>query len=128
MAIAFLFKINNTDVTGHVVQNTYKVSNLPVYKEYEDANGVTHKRYIRHRFQGTLQMVFSDVDDYLDFRSLIDENTSASNFSVPATLYDNLTGTHQTANIFIDYDPTVMQTDGGFKEYMKPLDVTIEER
>ncbi|MBQ1574210.1 MAG: hypothetical protein IIZ78_24050 [Clostridiales bacterium] len=128
MAIAFLFKINNTDVTGHVVRNTYKVNNLPVYKEYEDANGVTHKRYIRHKVRGTLQMVFRDVDDYLTFKALIDENISASNFTVPATLYDNISGTHLTVNVFLDYDPTVMQTDGGFKEYMKVIDMTIEER
>lgn len=127
MAISFLFKIGTTDVTGHVVQNTWKVNNLPVYKDYEDANGVTHKRYIRHKFQGTCQMVFSDLADYATFKSLVDTNTSASNFSVAVTLYDNLTGTTSSVNAFIDYEPTVMQTSG-LKEYMKVFDVTIEER
>lgn len=127
MAISFLFKIGTTDVTGHVVQNTWKVNNLPVYKDYEDANGVTHKRYIRKKFQGTCQMVFSDIADYATFKSLVDTNTSASNFSVAVTLYDNLTGTTSSVNAFIDYEPTVMQTSG-LKEYMKVFDVTIEER
>lgn len=127
MAISFLFKIGTTDVTGHVVQNTWKVNNLPVYKDYEDANGVTHKRYIRNKFQGTCQMVFSDIADYATFKSLVDTNTSASNFSVAVTLYDNLTGTTSSVNAFIDYEPTVMQTSG-LKEYMKVFDVTIEER
>lgn len=127
MAISFLFKIGTTDVTGHVVQNTWKVNNLPVYKDYEDANGVTHKRYIRNKFQGTCQMVFSDLADYATFKSLVDTNTSASNFSVAVTLYDNLTGTTSSVNAFIDYEPTVMQTSG-LKEYMKVFDVTIEER
>ena len=127
MAISFLFKIGTTDVTGHVVQNTWKVNNLPVYKDYEDANGVTHKKYIRNKFQGTCQMVFSDIADYATFKSLVDTNTSASNFSVAVTLYDNLTGTTSSVNAFIDYEPTVMQTSG-LKEYMKVFDVTIEER
>lgn len=127
MAISFLFKIGTTDVTGHVVQNTYKVNKLPVYKEYEDANGETHRRFIRNKFKGSLQMVFADLNDYSAFRALIDANISATNHSVPVTLYDNLTGTHGSVNAFIDYEPTVMQT-AGLKEYMKVFDVTIEER
>lgn len=125
--ISFLFKINNTDVTGHVVQNTYKVNNLPVYKEYKDANDETHRRYIRHKYQGTCQLVFSDVEDYLTFKALVDENVSPIDFSVPVTLYDNMTGTAKTVNAFLDYEPTVMQTSG-LKEYMKVFDVKIEER
>lgn len=128
MAIAFLFKINNTDVTGHVVQNTWKVNKLPVYKNYEDANGETHRRFIRTKFKGSCQLVFRNIDDYATFKSLIDSNISATNYSVPVTLYDNLSGTHSTVNAFLDYEPTVMQTDGAFKEYMKVIDLNIEER
>lgn len=125
--ISFLFKIGTTDVTGNVVQNTYKVNNLPVYKEFEDANGETHRRFIRKKYKGTLQMVFKDLEDYSAFRTLIDSAMSATDFTVPATLYDNMTGQQNTVNIFIDYEPTVMQT-AGLKEYMKVIDVTIEER
>lgn len=127
MAISFLFKIGSTDVTGHVVQNTYKVNNLPIFKTYEDANGETHRRFIRKKYKGTLQMVFSDLDDYAAFRTLIDANISATNYSVPVTLYDNLTGNQDTVNAFIDYEPTVKQM-AGLEEYMEVIDVTIEER
>lgn len=127
MAISFLFKIGSTDVTGHVVQNTYKVNNLPIFKTYEDANGETHRRFIRKKYKGTLQMVFSDLDDYAAFRALIDANISATNYSVPVTLYDNLTGNQGTVNAFIDYEPTVKQM-AGLEEYMEVIDVTIEER
>lgn len=127
MAISFLFKIGNTDVTGHVVQNTYKVNNLPVFKTYEDANGETHRRFIRRKFRGSLQMVFKDLADYASFRALIDANISATNYSVLVTLYDNLTGNYGTVNAFIDYEPTVKQM-AGLEEYMEVIDVTIEER
>lgn len=127
MAISFLFKIGSTDVTGHVVQNTYKVNNLPIFKIYEDANGETHRRFIRKKYKGTLQMVFRDLDDYAAFRALIDANISATNYSVPVTLYDNLTGNQDTVNAFIDYEPTVKQM-AGLEEYMEVIDVTIEER
>lgn len=127
MAIAFLFKISTTDLTGHVVQNTYSVNNLPVYKEYKDADEETHRRFLRNKLQGTFQMVFKDLTDYATFKTLLDNNRSASNFTVPCTLYDNISGTHITANCFIDYKLTVMQSTS-LKEFMKVFDVTIEER
>lgn len=127
MAIAFLFKISTTDLTGHVVQNTYSVNNLPVYKEYKDADEETHRRFLRNKLQGTFQMVFKDLTDYATFKTLLDNNRSASTFTVPCTLYDNISGTHITANCFIDYKLTVMQSTS-LKEFMKVFDVTIEER
>lgn len=127
MAIAFLLKIGTTDVTGHIVQNSYKVNNLPVYKTYEDANGATHRRYIRHKFKGEMQMVFSDIADYAAFKTLIDNNTSATNFSVTVTAYDNLTGTTSTIYAYLDYDPKVMQSVG-LEEYIEPFTMTLEER
>lgn len=127
MAISFLFKVNTTDYTGNVVQNTYAVNKLPVYKEYEDANGETHRRFIRNKVQGSFQMVFKDVEDYAAFKTTLETNRSATNFTVPCTVYDNISGTQVTINAFLDYKLTVMQT-AGLKEYMKVFDVTIEER
>ena len=127
MAISFLLKVNTTDVTGNIVQNSYKVNRLPVYKEYEDANGVTHRRYIRDKIKGKFKMVFSDVTDYETFKALVDANTSATNFSIPVTAYDNMTGNQYTVNAFLDYEPTIKQSVS-LKEYYEVIDVTIEER
>ncbi len=127
MSISFLLKINTTDITGNIVQNSYTVNNLPVYKTYEDANGATHRRHIRDRLQGKFQMVFADLDDYEAFKTLLDANASPTNFSVLVTAYDNLSGEYCTVNAFIDYEPTIMQS-ASLKEYMKVIDVKIEER
>lgn len=127
MAISFLLKINTTDVTGNIVQNTYKVNKKPVYKTYEDANGVTHRRHIRDKIEGEFQMVFSDLADYATFKALIDTNVSATNYSVPVTAYDNMSGNTYTVNAFIDYSNTVMQS-ASLKEYIKVIDVKLEER
>ena len=127
MAISFLLKINTTDVTGHIVQNTYEVNKVPVYKTYEDANGVTHRRHIRDKVQGKFKMVFADVTDYATFKSLVDTNTSATNFSVPVTAYDNKTGNTYTVNAFLDYTPVVMQS-ASMKEYIEVFEVKLEER
>ena len=122
-----LFKINTTDVSDNIVQNSYQVNRLPVYKTYEDANGASHRRFIRNKVSGKFQMFFKYMEDYEDFKELIDTNTSSVNFSVPCTLYDNLTGDAYTINAFIDYSPTLMM-DAGRREYLKVLDITIEER
>lgn len=127
MAISFLLKINTTDVTGHIVQNSYTVNRLPMYKTYEDANGATHRRHIRDKIQGEFKMVFSDLTDYESFKALIDANMSATNYSVPVTAYDNLSGNHYTVNAFLDYEPTVKQ-QLNLNEYIEVLDVKIEER
>jgi len=127
MAISFLLKIDTTDVTSNIVQNTYTVNRVPVYKTYEDANGATHRRHIRDKIQGEFQMVFSGVDDYAAFKALVDSKTSQTNYSVPVTAYDNKSGNYYTVNAFLDYEPTIKQTVG-LREYIDVFDVKIEER
>lgn len=127
MAISFLLKINSTDVTANIVQNSYAVNYLPVYKTYTDANGATHRRHIRDKLQGKLQMAFKDLNTYVTFKSLIDTNISATNFSVPITAYDNLSGTYKTVNAFIDYSPKLVQS-AALREYLEVIEIKIEER
>lgn len=127
MAISFLLKIGTTDLTGHVVQNSWKVNNLPVYKTYKDANEETHKRFLRNKIQGSFKMVFASVDDYQAFKNLVESVRSASNFTVPCTVYDNQSGQQISINAFLDFTLTVKQT-AGLTEYMEPFDVKIEEK
>lgn len=127
MAISFLFKIGNTDLTGHVVQNTWKVNKLPVYKTYKDANEETHKRFLRDKVSGSFQLVFKDLTEYAAFNTLINSKRSASSFTVPCTVYDNISGTQISINAFLDYDLTVKQS-AGLDEYIEPFDVKIEEQ
>lgn len=127
MAISFLFKIGTTDLTGHVVQNTWKVNKLPVYKTYKDANEETHKRFLRDKVSGSFQLVFKDLAEYAAFNTLINSKRSASSFTVPCTVYDNISGTQISINAFLDYDLTVKQS-AGLDEYIEPFDVKIEEQ
>ena len=122
-----LIKIGNTDCSDNVVRGSYKVNRIDVYKTYEDANGATHRRYIRKKMSGTLQMFFKFMSDYEDFIELIDANKSATTYAVACTLYDNLSSDVYTVNAFIDFQPTITQ-DAGLREYMQVLDITIEER
>lgn len=122
-----LFKINTTDCSDNIVQGSYTVNQKEIYKEYEDANGAIHRRFIRNRVVGSFQMFFKYMEDYEAFIALIDANKSVVNFTIPCTLYDNKSGALYTVNAFIDFEPTITM-DAGLREYMQVLDITIEER
>lgn len=122
-----LFKIGATDCSDNVVRGSYNVNRIDVYKTYEDANGATHRRFIRKKITGTMQMFFKYMEDYADFVELIEDNKSVTTFAVTCTLYDNYSGELFTVNAFIDFQPTITQ-DAGLREYMQVLDITIEER
>lgn len=127
MAISFLIKIGTTDYTGNVVQNTWKVNKLPVYKTYKDANEETHKRFLRNKIQGSFKMVFADIAAFNAFKTVLESVRSASNFTIPCTVYDNMSGTQVTINAFLDFELTAKQS-AGLSEYFEPFEVKIEEK
>lgn len=127
MAISILFKVDTTDYTGNVVQNTWNVNRLPVYKTYKDANEETHRRFLRNKISGKFQMAFSSIDDYASFKAVLDSKRSATNYTLPCTVYDNMSGSTITINAFIDYSLTVKQS-AGLTEYIEPFEVKIEEK
>ena len=122
-----LIKINTTDISDYIVKDTYAVSKVPIYKVYEDANGVSHRRYIRDKMKGKVQLFFPTLADYSTFKTLLDTNRSSTNYSVACTLYDNISGNSYTVNAFFDYTPTLKMT-ASLTEYLDKIDVTIEER
>lgn len=123
----YLVKINTTDISDYIVRDTYAVTRDAVYKEYEDANGVTHRRHIRYKVKGKFQMYFPDLTTYATFKSLIDTNKSVTNYSIPCSVYDNLSGEYYSINAFIDYTPT-LKRKASMTEYFDKFDVNIEER
>ena len=123
----YLMKINTTDISDNIVRDTYAVSREPVYKTYEDANGVAHRRLIRHKIKGKLQLFFPNLTDYATFKTLLENNRSATDYSVACTVYDNISGSYYTVNAFIDYSPTLKRS-ASMVEYLDKIDVTIEER
>ena len=127
MASTTLLKIGTTDVSSYIVADTYSVYNQPVYKVYEDANGVTHKRFIRDKISGSFDMFFRSLTDYTNFVTLIGSNTSATDFSVTCTVYDTKRSAAYTIYAFIDFKPTIA-LDGTLSEYMKVLNIELEER
>ena len=122
-----LFKVNTTDYSANIIADSYQVKQGDVYKTYEDANGNTHRRFIRKKVTGKFKMFFRTLTDFNSFISTIATYQSTTNFSVPVTVYDNYGGTALTINAFVDLNPTIT-LDGTMSEYMETFEVTIEER
>lgn len=123
----YLIKINTTDISDYIVRDTYAISRVPIYKTYEDANGVIHRRLIRHKMKGKVQLFFPDLTTYTTFKTLLEDNRSSTNYSVACSLYDNSSGNYYTVDAFIDYSPTLKRS-ASLVEYLDKIDVTIEER
>lgn len=127
MALTSLFKIGQTDFSSHIEAGSYSVYNQPIYKEFEDANCITHKRFLRNQVKGSFKIFFRTLAEYSAFYSAISTAQSPSDYSVPVTLYDVKEGVPKSINAFLEYPPKI-NLDGTLKEFIEPFEIKIEER
>ena len=127
MALTSLFKIGQTDFSSHIEAGSYSVYNQPIYKELEDANCITHKRFLRNQVKGSFKIFFRTLAEYSAFYSAISTAQSPSDYSVPVTLYDVKEGVSKSINVFLEYPPKI-NLDGTLKEFIEPFEIKIEER
>ena len=69
--------IGNTDLTNHIVHDTYAVNSEPVYESWTDGNFREHRIYIRDRVKGSFDIAFLGADNqvYQDFLDLLANET-----------------------------------------------------
>ena len=127
MALQTLFVINTTDFSSGIVDGSYNVSNEEVYREIEDANYKTHRKYLRDRIQGSFKIFFRTMAEYETFTGTIAAVKSQTDATVPVTVYDTKSGTTKNINAFLDFKP-VIALDGLLRPFMKPFEITIKER
>lgn len=121
-----LFKLNNHDYTGHIVADTFKVNNSPIYESYEDAKGRTHNVKIRDKVKGTFDLFFKTMTEYNTF--LEDYTTSRSALNNTHTIYlkpNNFTDGNY--DCFVSFEPT-RKLNGVYSEYIGVFTLNIEER
>jgi hypothetical protein len=122
-----LFIINTTDYSANIEIGSYNVCTQQVYKEYTDAVGATHRRFIRNRIEGKFKIFFRKMTDFSSFMTTISTNQSPTDFTVPCTLYDTKSGTTKQINAFLDFVPVVTK-DGVMEEYIEPFEIKVMER
>lgn len=122
-----IFSINGVDYSDHVIAGSYSINNSPVFKEYDDANGNTHRVKIRDRIEGSFSMWFRTVEEFNDFMSDVNSATTPSNNISVAFLLVNNTNQSGNFNVFLDYD-TTRNRDGSWNDYMERFTVKVKER
>lgn len=94
------FKIGNTDMSAHTIDNDYNINSQEVTKEWKDGLGVKHENVIRTKISGSLGLWFAadngtDVDSFLTLL-----NNSKVNGLLPVTLYVKNTHGNVTTSVY----------------------------
>lgn len=122
-----LFIINTTDYSANIEVGSYNVCTKQIYKEYEDANGAIHKRFIRNQMEGKFKIFFRKLTDFSSFMTTYTTNQSGIDFTVPVTVYDTKSGTTKNINAFLDFTP-IISKDGTMTEFVEPFEIKVTER
>lgn len=55
-----LFVVSGKELSSLIVDGSYNIESLKEYEEWKDANYSLHRKYIRSRVEGSLQVVCDD--------------------------------------------------------------------
>lgn len=120
-----MFKVGATDYSARVISGTYEVQTNPLYEEWTDANGRSHRMKFSEKTTGSLELVFKTLQEYLDFNTNL-ENARRDDLSVPVTVLDNLSSTEKEIDAFIEFNVT-RQVDGQFNDRVETISISIME-
>ena len=118
------FKVNTTDCSANIIAGTYKVNNEPVYKEWEDGNHTTHKKKLRDKVVGTLDMFFRSTADYSSFLTTLASATADEKTTLTVSV--NNTQSEKTGFFFVTHD-AVRDIDGTWTDYIDKFTLNITE-
>lgn len=118
------FTVSSTDCSANVVAGTYKVNNKPVFFEWTDAAQSVHKKKLRDKVEGTLDMFFRSLTDYNAFLTTLESATSDGKTALTVSV--NNTNSNKTGNFYVDMEPA-RNIDGSWSDYMEKFTLNISE-
>lgn len=118
------FKVNTTDCSANVIAGTYKVNNVPVYKEWEDADHITRKKKLRDKVVGSLDMFFRSAADYSAFLATLASATANEQTTLTVSVIN--TQSEKTGYFYVTHDPA-LDIDGTWTDYVERFTLNITE-
>ncbi len=125
--MSILFKLGNTDYTGHIVNASYEVNKVEVAETYKDCNGVSHFIHIRDQIKGKFDMAFQTQAEYSALATAINSAKSGTTNSWTAIVTPNNTLTQATIDCRISFEPKRELTAAG-TDIIRRMTITSEER
>jgi len=113
-----LVKIGITDITKHILSESYDVNAEDIFKEWTDANKVTHRNIIRQKISGSFELKFNTQEEYSAFCELIRKSRTAQ-YLLPMTLYVINEDKEKEVNVFYKYEPKLIKNRVTGKVYKK---------
>lgn len=121
-----LFVINNEDFTHFIKVPSYQVNQLPLYNEWQDANGTYHRDIYRTQVEGSFTIWFEDQQDYFEFYRMVNANTTSEGW-ILLTVYMNNMDNVYTSKFFLTMTPKNELPYMGIKQH-DGFDVQLKEK
>ena len=118
------FTVNQTDCSANVIAGTYNVNNEPVYKEWEDGDHVTHKKKLRDKVVGSLDMFFRTPEEYSSFLTTLASATANEQTTLTVSVVN--TQSDKTGYFFVKHNAT-LNIDGTWSDYVDKFTLNITE-
>ncbi len=124
-----LFIINETDFTQFIEVPSYRVNEVDISDDWKDGNYVMHKNIVRSQIKGSFSVKFTNIADFDNFFTVINENKIATgdhSGAVLTSVYVNNKNEVKSAYLFITADPANTKPLFAAPSY-DGFEVTIEE-
>ena len=120
-----LVRIGTTDITKHIIAESYDVNEEDVYNEWTDANKVKHRDTIRQKIVGTFTLKFNTDKEYAYFVNLIKTSRTAARL-LPMTVYVVNADENREVKMIYSFKPKVARSLTGGKTY-RSFDFEVEQ-
>lgn len=118
--------INGTDISEHILADSYNVNEENRYEQWEDANGVLHRILLRSRVKGSFSMKFKTETAYNTFVELLNTSKRVDG-SIMCSVYVNNMAGFKAGDYFYTLTATMRRSIDTGKKYSK-VQFKIEER
>ena len=114
------------DLTEFIEVPSYKVNLVDGYDEWTDNNKVTHRDITHKKAQGSFNLKFFDIEDFLRFIATM-KTYKKQNGSYDCSVYCVNELSAINVEMFVDFDPPNIMPHLGVKD-CETIDVTVTQR
>lgn len=125
MATTTVFKIGNTDFSGHVIAGTYNINSYDLYSERQTGSKKIRRKFLRTQIMGSFEMFFRTMAEYTAFLNKYN-SAKSTELTVNCTVTPNNTNIETVVSAFLSFTPT-RNRDGQWHDYMEPFTIELTE-